>query len=73
MKTLELIFESEQGKTATISIDHPQDPVDLETVKTSMESIIASGVFIDSDGYIYEAIKSARLVERNVTIFEMNE
>ncbi|MCR2821737.1 DUF2922 domain-containing protein [Lederbergia panacisoli] len=66
MKVLELNFLSEEGKTSKLTIDQPHEPVDPAQVKAAMEDIIASNVFLDSDGNPYFEAKSARLVERNV-------
>ncbi|VEF48260.1 Protein of uncharacterised function (DUF2922) [Bacillus freudenreichii] len=71
MKILELHFVTSDGKTAKINIDHPQEPVNPEDVKNAMQSIIDSGVFIDSEGYRYEEMKAARLVERTVTDYSL--
>ncbi|MEK3886809.1 DUF2922 domain-containing protein [Bacillus sp. FSL K6-3431] len=71
MKTLELIFETAEGKIARMSIENPQEPVDSNQVKTALENIIASNTFIDSDGHAYESYKGARLVERSVTEIEI--
>ncbi len=72
MKTLELIFETAEGKTARISIDNPQAQLDAEQVKTAMESMISANVFTDSNGDSYESYKGARLIERSVTELEIN-
>lgn len=71
MKTLELHFVTGGGKTAKLNIEHPQEPVNLEEVKTAMQSIIDSDVFIDSEGYGYEEIKAVRLVERTITDYSL--
>jgi hypothetical protein len=72
MKILELSFLTEEGKTARISIDNPEEPVDTEQVKLAMEEIIEAGVFIDSEGNPYAAAKEAKLIERNVTVYEID-
>ncbi|MBS4176942.1 DUF2922 domain-containing protein [Lederbergia citrea] len=71
MKSLELIFLTGEGKTTRIAIDNPTEPVDAEQVKTAMEDIIASAAFLDSDGNPYVTSKGARLLERNITVFEI--
>ncbi|HLU23166.1 MAG TPA: DUF2922 domain-containing protein [Bacillaceae bacterium] len=71
MKVLELIFLTDLGKTTRITVDDPQEPIDTEVVKSAMQSIIESNVFIDSDGNSYSEIKGARLVERSVTEYEI--
>lgn len=69
-KALELEFTTELGKSARISIDNPKEPIDEEVVKLSMAQIIAADVFSTSSGKL-AAVKSARVVERNVTDYEL--
>ncbi|WP_108670225.1 DUF2922 domain-containing protein [Peribacillus acanthi] len=69
-KTLELLFVSEQGKNLTIAIDNPKEPIDVETVKSSMDTIIAQQVFTSAVGKP-AAKKGIRVVERNVNDLEM--
>ncbi|MCP1493458.1 hypothetical protein J2Y73_003489 [Peribacillus frigoritolerans] len=69
-KVLELIFVTEEGKSATISVDNPKEPVEVNTVKFAMEKIIAGNVFVTSSGDFVD-LKAARLVERNVEEVEL--
>jgi len=69
-KTLELQFATEFGKTARISVDNPKEPIDEEVVKLSMQQIIASDIFTSSSGR-FVAPKGAKVIERNVTDYEL--
>jgi arginine/lysine/ornithine decarboxylase len=69
-KTLELQFATEMGGTARISIDNPKEPIDTVAVKDSMNQIIAAGVFFSPTG-ILVTVKGVRVVERNVTDYEI--
>ncbi|PLS01360.1 DUF2922 domain-containing protein [Neobacillus cucumis] len=69
-KTLELQFGTEFGKTARISVDNPKEPVDEEVVKLSMAQIIAADIFTTASGKLV-ASKGARVVDRNVTDYEL--
>jgi Protein of unknown function (DUF2922) len=69
-KTLELEFVTNTGKNARLSIDNPKEPVDANAVKQSMEQIIASNVFVSTNGSL-SAVKGARVIERNVTEYEI--
>ncbi|MDR4938981.1 DUF2922 domain-containing protein [Rossellomorea marisflavi] len=69
-KALELIFRNEMGKLATISVIGPKEPVDPATVKAAMENLIAKDVFGSSGGSLV-SIEGARIVERNVTDYEL--
>jgi hypothetical protein len=69
-KTLELQFATEMGGTARITVDNPKDPIETATIKQSMEQINTSGVFYSPTGNLV-AKKGARVVERDVTDYEM--
>ncbi|WP_409305165.1 DUF2922 domain-containing protein [Peribacillus sp. SCS-155] len=69
-KTLELIFATREGKTASLSIEDPKEPVDKAQVAQAMDQIIAANVFTSSSGD-YIGKKGARLVERNVSEYEI--
>ncbi|MEC1741779.1 DUF2922 domain-containing protein [Schinkia azotoformans] len=65
-KKLELQFTNFEGKTATISIDDPIEPVEAAAVSAAMDAIIAANIFTSTGGDLV-AKKGARVVERNVT------
>ncbi|RFB17353.1 DUF2922 domain-containing protein [Bacillus sp. HNG] len=69
-KTLEMQFKNEDGKTTTISIENPIEPVDAESVSAAMDLIVSTNVFLTPGGAIVEK-KGARVVERNVATVEM--
>ena len=69
-KTLELQFVTALGKSARITVDNPKEPIDQAVVKQSMDQIVASGVFYGAGGDFVSS-KGARIVERNVTDYEL--
>lgn len=69
-KTLELQFNTEFGKVARLTLDNPKEPVDEAAVKQAMEQIIASEVFTTANGK-YVSINGARVVDRNITDYQM--
>ena len=69
-KTLELQFTTEMGKTASLTVDNPKEPIDEEVVKLSMAQIIGSQVFTTGSGKLV-APKGARVIDRNVTDYEL--
>ncbi|WP_077212377.1 DUF2922 domain-containing protein [Bacillus dakarensis] len=69
-KVLELQFVTQHGKVAKLTVDNPTEPIDPAAVKTAMESIIASNAFNSTSGDLV-AIEGARVVERNVTDYEI--
>ncbi|MBM7585480.1 hypothetical protein JOC86_002022 [Bacillus pakistanensis] len=69
-KTLELQFTTQLGKSANVSVDDPVEPIDPAKVKLAMENLISENVIQSSSGALV-AIKGARVVERNVTEYEI--
>ena len=69
-KTLELQFTTDLGKVARLTVDNPIEPVDPAAVKLAMEEIVASNAFFSSYGDLV-AVSGARVVERNVTEYEI--
>lgn len=69
-KTLELIFVTDTGRTARITVDHPTEPVDPILVKQSMDQIILANAFHTAGGNL-ASVQNARVVERNVTEYEI--
>lgn len=66
MKKLELIFENEDGKSVTFTLDNPVEPADAEAVNAAMDEVIAQNAFGSPGGNLV-AKKGARIVERTVT------
>jgi len=69
-KVLELQFETETGKTATIAIDAPKPNVTSTDIQQVMQTIITSNVFGGQAG-AFVGIKGARIVDRQVSHFEL--
>lgn len=69
-KTLELHFTNGLGKTGKLTIDSPKEPVDKAAVKQVMDLIIAANIF-GGDNLSFISVKEARLVEHNVTDYEI--
>ncbi len=66
MKTLELQFVNEEGKTVRLSVDAPRDDVTQIQVANVMDVIIAANVFPSSGGDLMEK-KGARLIDTTIT------
>ncbi|KXG43934.1 DUF2922 domain-containing protein [Tepidibacillus infernus] len=66
VKTLELIFQTAEGKNATISIPDPVEPLDPAIVNQVMAQIVTKNIFQFTSGEIVAAV-SARTIERTVT------
>lgn len=70
-KVLELQFTTQQGKTASISIDSPKEPVNMVQVNAAMDRLITANIFQTSSGDFISK-KGARVVERNVEEYKVN-
>ncbi|NHC40788.1 DUF2922 domain-containing protein [Bacillus sp. MM2020_1] len=69
-KILELQFGTEMGKTASLSVENPKEPIDEAVVKQSMTQIIGADIFTTASGKLVVA-KGARVIDRNVTDYEL--
>lgn len=69
-KRLELLFKNEEGRSVTLSVDDPIEPLDQVLITNSMNQIIAGDTIVTSGGNLV-AIIGARVVERNVTPVEL--
>jgi len=69
-KVLELKFNTENGKTMTLTVNDPKESLTAGEVEAAMQEIIASNVF-HYNGSSLVAINQARIVERNVSEFEL--
>lgn len=71
MKRLELLFENEEGRTVTFTLDEPIDPADPAAVNAAMDEVLAQNVFESSGGNLVKK-KGARIVERTVTDIDID-
>ncbi|MCM3357335.1 MULTISPECIES: DUF2922 domain-containing protein [unclassified Psychrobacillus] len=64
-KTLQLQFETDNGKELTLSVDEPRENLTREEIEAGMQSLINSNTF-HVDSFSLSGIKGAKVVERNV-------
>ncbi|CAM3249595.1 DUF2922 domain-containing protein [Sporolactobacillus spathodeae] len=70
MKKIDLVFLNEQGKSVTLSLNDPMEPVNAVAVKDAMTEIITRNVFTSAGGQL-TSIKSARVSESIITPIEL--
>lgn len=70
-QVLQLTFKNGLNHTLTISIDSPKANLTEAEVNAAMQTVIDQGVFV-KEGYVFNSKKSAQIVERNVTPFELS-
>ncbi|WKB35480.1 DUF2922 domain-containing protein [Terrilactibacillus sp. S3-3] len=66
MKSLDLIFLNQQGKSVTLSLADPAEPYNPVAIKQAMDEIVTQNVFTSTGGDLV-AVKSARVSERTTT------
>lgn len=71
MKTLEMFFENEEGRTVKYTLDKPLEDLDPEAVNAAMDEVIEQEAFHSSGGNII-AKKSARIVEKVIEDIELD-
>jgi len=69
-QVLELQFVTTEGKTSTLTIDAPKPNLTAAEIQRVMETIVAKNVFSGQAGAI-TAIKGARIVDRQITEFDV--
>lgn len=69
-QVLQLTFVNELGKTMTINVHNPKANVTESEVNATMQTIIDQAVFTKG-GLAFNAKKSAKLIDREVTEFEV--
>ena len=69
-KTLQMVFNSASDKPVTLSIKEPKSSLTEQEVNAAIQTILNQQVFA-KDGAAYISIKSAKLVERYVTKYEV--
>ncbi|MEK4485956.1 DUF2922 domain-containing protein [Psychrobacillus sp. FSL H8-0484] len=65
-KTLQLQFGTAAGKNVMLTVEEPKDSLTRNEIETGMQAIITSNVF-QVDGAALTSIKSAKVVERNIS------
>ena len=69
-QVLQLTFANAEGKTMTISIQDPKPNLTEAEVNAAMQTMIDQAVF-SKDSFVFNVKKTARIVERHVTDFEL--
>ncbi|GLC89308.1 DUF2922 domain-containing protein [Lysinibacillus piscis] len=69
-QVLELQFQTEGGKTATITVDHPKAHLTPADIQQVMQTIVEQNVF-DSPSGTFTAVKGARIIDRQVSTFTL--
>lgn len=69
-QVLELQFEVANGKPFTITVDAPKENLTVGQVYSAMQVIVQQNIF-HKDGLSITGLKGARIVERNVSNFDL--
>ena len=58
VKTLEMVFRNESGKSVTMSLLEPKDALTLTEVNTVMQNIISKNIFSTTSGDLVQVIEA---------------
>jgi len=58
VKTLEMVFRNESGKTVTLSLLEPKDNLTLTEVSTVMQAIISKNIFSTASGDLVQVVEA---------------
>ncbi|KRL14571.1 DUF2922 domain-containing protein [Schleiferilactobacillus perolens] len=67
MKQLQLKFHTSEGKSKTLSVNYVDQELTGDQVKSTMEKIAATKIFIKGGVHLYDVPVSAKYVERTET------
>lgn len=70
-QVLQLVFANVEGKTMTLNVKNPKPNLTEAEVNAAAQTIADQGIF-SNKGFVFNVKKSAKIVERNVTQFELN-
>lgn len=70
-QVLQLTFANALNNTMTLNIAEPKANLSEAEINAAMQMIADQGIFA-KDGAVFNIKKSARVVERHVTDFELN-
>ncbi|MGV3243318.1 DUF2922 domain-containing protein [Staphylococcus sp. 11261D007BR] len=70
-KALEIIFENENQKPFKLTIPNLAASITKEIIEVQAKNIIKSNVLTSSGGQM-KLVKSAQIVDKIVTVFELN-
>lgn len=65
-KTLQLTFNTTGNTRSSLTLDHPKENLDVATVESAMNAVIASAAFSTKNG-AFSSPFSAQYIERTVT------
>ncbi|MEK4700161.1 DUF2922 domain-containing protein [Solibacillus sp. FSL R7-0668] len=70
-QVLQMTLTNAAGKKMIFNVANPKASLTEAEVNAAMQTIIDQGIF-SYEGLLFDVKKSAKIVERNVTEFELN-
>lgn len=70
-QVLQMTLANATGKKMIFNVANPKASLTEAEVNAAMQTIIDQGIF-SYEGLLFDVKKSAKIVERNVTEFELN-
>lgn len=69
-KTLQLVFSTEGGRTVTMSLTDPVEPVVAQDVEDVMDLIILKDIFLSSSGPITGKVRATLIAREATSVLE---
>lgn len=70
-QVLQMTFANAAGKKMIFNVANPKANLTEAEVNAAMQTIVDQGIF-SHEGLLFDVKKSAKIVERNVTEYELN-
>jgi len=67
VKTLEMVFRNESGKTVTLNLLEPKDNLTLAEVNTVMQDIISKNIISTASGDLVQVVE-ARIRSNDIAV-----
>jgi len=69
-KTLQLVFSTEEGRTVSMSLADPVEPVNAQDVEDVMDLIIQKDIFQTASGAINGKVRATLIARETTSILE---
>lgn len=73
MKTLNLVFKSNNGKKHLLKMSYANDNLDEHTVRQAMDKIVDADLFVKGDEHLYAVPLAAKYVDTVSTVIFNDE
>jgi hypothetical protein len=69
-KTLQLVFSTEEGRTVSMSLTDPVEPIVAQDVEDVMDLIVLKDIFLTNSGAITGKVRATLVARESTSILE---